>query len=101
MCVACLEPVALRPAEVVPDDDDFERKREEAWDHIYRTNAALANPLPICPRCRMLYRDEDRGYLKTDRCDTCNTCWIDRIVWRLIKRHGRRKAVKILKRLVK
>jgi len=102
MCVACLEPVATRQAVALADpDDDFERKREEVWNYLLSRNAESPNPLPTCPQCGRLFHPEERGYLRTDRCDTCQARWFDKIVYRLIRRHGRKHALRILKRLAK
>jgi hypothetical protein len=100
MSVTCLcdRDAAVRPAAVA---DDFELRRDELWEAVRRNNAALAKPLPNCPKCGMLFHPEECGYLRTDRCDSCNTRWLDGIVCRLIRRHGRKATVKILRRLAK
>jgi predicted Zn-ribbon and HTH transcriptional regulator len=100
MCVACLpEPVRLRQA--VATADDFESRSDELLDAVRRHNATLTHPWPTCPTCGFLFHPSDRGSVRTDRCDTCSNRWLDRIVRRLIRRHGRKGAVKALKRLVK
>lgn len=111
MCVACLPPVAIRrpvPAEPpTVEPPTAESSREEVLAFLYERNAARARPRPICPKCRYPFAagdadvDGDGGMLRRELCSTCESRWLDKILRGLRRRYGRKRAIKILKGLMK
>lgn len=76
------------------------RKRLRAMRaEMRRENATKPNPDPVCKRCGVVHAREDRDWLFPSRCGTCGIQRLERLVWRIVKRHGRRKTVRLLRRL--
>jgi hypothetical protein len=97
MCVALADPETADHRHPTA-----ESSREEVLAFLYERNATLRRPRPICRDCRYPFDSSTEGSdLYRHTCETCGVRRLDRIVRRLIRRHGRRKTVKILKRLAK
>jgi hypothetical protein len=61
-------------------------------------NAARRHPRPICRDCEFPYARRDAGILRR-MCSSCEGQWLDRIVQRLIRRVGRKEAVRMIRAL--
>jgi hypothetical protein len=55
--------------------------------------------LMTCKKCGHGAWGADRGILRRKWCGCCEGAWVDRLIRRLIRRHGRKATVRILKRL--
>jgi hypothetical protein len=63
-------------------------------------NAAAASPLPVCRDCGFPTTADDMDdVLWPDRCATCSMNRIHALIYQAVKRHGRKKVKKALKRL--
>ena len=98
MCIACLEPAAIRRPESA-EPPTAESSREEVLAFLHERNAAREVPRPVCRKCRYPFAPSDAGIVRHRLCSTCEARWLDNLVIRLIRRHGRKGAVRILKRL--
>jgi hypothetical protein len=66
-----------------------------------RSNAA-ANPLPICSACGYPTHPNDMEWLfHSKRCISCAMDLVDKLLYKAARKHGRKKALKLLKRLAK
>jgi hypothetical protein len=56
----------------------------------------------VCPRCGDLPHPNDMGgVLFPDLCSSCEMIRVDRLLYKIGKRHGRKRALELLKRLAK
>jgi hypothetical protein len=62
-------------------------------------NAGRKRPRPICRGCHFPCARRDAGILRRRMCSCCEGRWLDRIVQRLIRRVGRKEAVRLIRAL--
>lgn len=68
---------------------------------LRRENAAKPIPDPVCKRCRMPHAKEDRDWLFSFRCQSCGAEILEKLVRQIAGRHGRKRTVRLLRRLAK
>jgi hypothetical protein len=71
----------------------LERLREE--------NRASASPWPECKRCGFAVDWEDMNWLFPHHCDSHGLAKLDSLLRKIARRHGRRRTLRILKRLAR
>jgi hypothetical protein len=68
---------------------------------VTRVNAAESEPRPICIDCEFPILEADEDWLDPSRCASCVARRIDRQLWKIARRIGRRRLRKLLKALSK
>ncbi len=64
-------------------------------------NATRERPDPVCKRCGVVHQREDGCEFFPGRCSTCGIQRLEKLVRKIIGRHGRRRTVRLLRRLAK
>jgi hypothetical protein len=64
-------------------------------------NAARRKPRPLCRRCRFPIHPDDAGELFPNRCSSCDIRKLGELVHRAVRRRGRRRTIRALKRLAR
>jgi hypothetical protein len=69
---------------------------------LLRENAASDNPWPTCAKCGYMMHPNDMGWFYEPAvCCSCEMRRADKLLAKIAKRHGRKKALKLLKALTK
>jgi hypothetical protein len=84
------------------DPEPFIFDADAALADMLRENAKSAHPLTVCRGCNFPVHAGDLEWFWKDRlCTSCGFQRIDELLIKISKRHGRRKALKLLKALAK
>ena len=112
-CAACVPDVrseARFEFEPLLEDDELSSDSTLTDDEVtaigradvLRRETARNNPLPVCRDCHFSSHPDDMEWLYKKRlCTSCAMKRIDELLYKIAKRYGRRKAIKLLKRLAK
>jgi hypothetical protein len=68
---------------------------------ILARNAASPNPLPLCRKCGWMFQEADRDWLFKNLCSTCAIRKVERMLWKIVRRHGRRRAWRLIRHLAR
>jgi hypothetical protein len=69
---------------------------------MVRQNAATPNPLPVCRECGYpTHQDDMHGLFHHRLCVSCATNRLERMLWKIAQRHGRRRLMQLLRNLAK
>ncbi len=84
-----------RPRKMATKGLDIPRLEAE-----YRAfNAQRPRPLRECPSCRFPTLEGDWGAIREDICAMCDGRWLDGLMERIVRRHGREALVRALTEL--
>jgi hypothetical protein len=85
------------PAPFGPAGDDH----AAVMAYLVRQNAEIDNPLPVCRSCGYPSHPGDMDCFQPRKCTSCAMRQIDKLLYKIARKHGRKKALKLLKRLAK
>jgi hypothetical protein len=77
------------------------RSAQKLLKRLRRENRASASPWPECRRCKMAVDWEDMSWLFPHYCDSHGLGKLDALLQKIVRRHGRRRTLRILRRLAK
>jgi hypothetical protein len=75
--------------------------QKEFLERLQEENRASASPWPECKRCGFAVDPQDMSWLYINHCDSHGMAKLDALVRKIVRRHGRRRTLRVLKRLAR
>jgi hypothetical protein len=75
--------------------------QKQLLERLQEENRASATPWPECRRCGFAVDKEDMSWLFPNFCDSHGLAKLDAILKKIVRRRGRRRTLRILKRLAR
>jgi hypothetical protein len=90
-----------RPPTAPPSRKEWRRMKRILHRAALAENKRRRKPWPICTECKSPIHPKERGYVFSDQCATCEVNHLFKLLWRSIRRRGRSKTRRALRRLAK
>jgi hypothetical protein len=80
---------------------ELELRIRSARKAMLKANRAGPSPWPECRRCKLAVEPGDMSWLYPHLCDSHGLGKLESLLRRIVRAHGRRRALKLLKRLAR